>query len=250
MLRVPKHGKFGQEIITASMGTGNNRRTDKLMRIWFLSDTHGRHRELEIPQADLVIYCGDESNHSDPVMNEPEARDFLDWYSELSISTRIFVPGNHSTAIEQGLIRRSDYPSIQFLVHEGIVCNGIRIFGSPYTPDFCDWAYMKARSDLDMVWQTIPDDVDILITHGPPKGILDVTSDMYTGNPIHVGSGSLMRHVRTRIRPTLHAYGHIHDEPGISNYGSVTRSLTRFLNCSCCDLFGSLQHHGMVIHYD
>lgn len=112
---------------------------------------------------------------------------------------------------------------------------------------FFYWAYMKARSELDIVWQSIPDDIDILITHGPPKGIMDVTADLYTGEPVHVGSKSLMRHVAERIRPRIHAFGHIHDEPGISNFGTVTHGVTQFINCACCSLTGELANHGMII---
>ena len=217
------------------------------MKIWFLSDTHCEHQGLEVPEADAVMHCGDESMHGNAWMNEPEARRFFEWYSALEIPTKIFVPGNHSTAIEQTLIRGSDYPEVTFLIHESMQWNGLKIFGSPYTPKFFDWAYMKARSELDMVWQAIPDDIDILITHGPPKGIMDMTADMRTGEPVHVGSKSLMRHVEDRIKPRIHAFGHIHDERGISNFGTITCGDTQFINCACCDLRGRLVHNGFVV---
>ena len=217
------------------------------MKIWFLSDTHCEHQGLEVPEADAVIHCGDESMHGNAWMNEPEARRFFEWYSALEIPVKIFVPGNHSTAIEQGLIRASEYPEVKFLIHEALEWNGFKIFGSPWTPMFFDWAYMKARSELDMVWQSIPDDIDILITHGPPKGIMDVTADMHTREPVHVGSKSLLRHVEERIKPRIHAFGHIHDERGISNFGTITRGGTQFINCACCDLSCRLIHNGFVV---
>lgn len=220
------------------------------MKIWLISDTHGEHESLDLPKVDAVIHCGDESNHGNAWMNEPEARRFFDWYSALEIPTKVFVPGNHSTAIEQGLIRASDYPEVRFLIHDSMQWNGLKIFGSPYTPEFFNWAYMKARSQLDIVWQSIPDDVDILITHGPPKGIMDETADMYTGKPVHVGSKSLMRHVEERIRPRIHSFGHIHDEPGINNFGTITRGATQFINCACCNLTGGLEHHGVIVDLD
>lgn len=220
------------------------------MKIWFISDTHCEHQNLEVPDVDAVIHCGDESNHGNAWMNEPEARRFFDWYSELKIPAKIFVPGNHSTAIEQGLIRSTDYPEVTFLIHESMQWNGMRIFGSPYTPEFFNWAYMKARSQLDIVWQSIPDDIDILITHGPPKGIMDVTADMYTGEPVHVGSKSLMRHVEHRIRPRIHAFGHIHDEPAIHNYGTLFHGATQFINCACCHLTRGLVNQGVVVELD
>jgi predicted phosphodiesterase len=218
------------------------------MKIWFISDTHCQHHSLTVPEdADLVIHCGDESNHSVPWRNEQEARDFFRWFVGLSIPKKIFVPGNHSIAVEKGLVVPSDYPSISFLIHDEIKHQGLRIFGSPYTPEFFDWAYMKPRDELKPIWESIPSSIDILITHGPPKGVLDVTRDMDTRQPIHVGSRSLRLEVENRIKPRAHAFGHIHDEGDIRNYGQLNRSGVLYLNASCCDLGGDLKNHGTLI---
>jgi Icc-related predicted phosphoesterase len=217
------------------------------MKIWFISDTHNKHRQLKVPtDVDAVIHSGDESEARDPWTNEHEARDFFEWYSSLPIEAKFFVPGNHSTAMEQGLVQASEYPSVHFLVHEQREWAGLKIFGSPYTPQFFDWAYMKPRSELDAVWQSIPEGIDILITHGPPKGLFDLTRDMDTGGPVHVGSMSLMKHVEHRIQPRIHCFGHIHDERNFSNYGAITRGQTHFINCACCDNANRLKHHGHV----
>jgi len=217
------------------------------MKIWFISDTHCQHEKLKVPDVDLVIHCGDESNSGNAWMNEPEARTFFEWYAALDIPSKIFVPGNHSTAIEQGLVQAKDYPTIKFLIHEQTEWMGLRIFGTPYTPQFFDWAYMKPREDLDAIWQTIPATIDLLITHGPPKGILDVTHDFDTREPVHVGSKSLRRHVEERIKPRFHAFGHIHDERGIKNCGMVSSNATQFINCSTCDIAGKLKNPGFVV---
>lgn len=220
------------------------------MKIWFVSDTHGVHAGLKVPKADVVIHCGDESTHGNAWMNEPEAREFFEWYSALAIPTKLFIPGNHSTAIEQGLIRPDEYPNVTFLIHDATVVSGLKIFGSPYTPKFFDWAYMKPRTEIESVWKSIPSDVDILITHGPPREILDITHDIQTGEPVHVGSGTLLQHVEERIRPKIHAFGHIHDERGIQNFGTIQRGTTQFINCACCDLGGRLVHDGIVVNLD
>lgn len=217
------------------------------MKIWFISDTHCQHEQLEVPDVDLVVHCGDESDSGNAWMNEPEARAFLDWYAALAIPAKIFVPGNHSTAIEKGLVQPSDYPTIQFLIHQQTQWMGFKIFGSPYTPQFFDWAYMKPREELDPIWQTIPDDTDILITHGPPKGHMDVTRDMDTRALVHVGSKSLRKHVENRIKPKIHAFGHIHDENGIHNCGMISCNDIQFINCSTCDIAGRLKNHGFVV---
>lgn len=219
-----------------------------MVRIWFISDTHNQHEGLRVPEGiDAVIHCGDEANAGNAWLNEPESRRFFAWYSALEVSQKFFIPGNHSTAIEQGLVCAQEYPDIEFLIHQSAEWRGLKIFGSPYTPRFFDWAYMRAREDLKELWEAIPTGIDILITHGPPQGIGDVTVDFNGGAPVHVGSRSLMREVVGRIKPRIHAFGHIHDEPGIDNFGSVTRGGTEFINCACCDLTGRLTHHGRVV---
>ncbi|MFG0262546.1 MAG: metallophosphoesterase [Novipirellula sp. JB048] len=220
---------------------------DKRMKIWFISDTHNMHPWLRVPEADMVIHCGDESTHGNPALNEPEARRFFDWFSALEIETKVFIPGNHSTAVATGLIQPDDYPEVRFLIHESLQCHGLKLFGSPYTPRFHDWAYMKKRAQLDQVWQSVPDDVDILITHGPPKGILDLAHDSESKALIQVGCTALRRHVEERIRPQIHAFGHLHDEKDICNYGIFSRGATRFINAACCNLAAKLKHHGFVI---
>lgn len=217
------------------------------MKIWFISDTHNEHLGLQVPNVDLVVHCGDESTHGKATMNEPEARSFFDWFSGLDIATKVFVPGNHSTAVEQGLIHAEEYPHVRFLIHDSMHWNGLKLFGSPFTPRFFDWAYMKKRTQLDVVWQSIPEDVDILITHGPPKGVLDLTHDNDSKALIQVGCSALRRHVDDRIRPRIHAFGHLHDERGISNYGMFNRGATQFINCSCCNLACKLRNPGFVV---
>lgn len=221
------------------------------MRVWLISDTHTRHEELQIPEdIELVIHCGDESNSHKSKPNLEEATRFFRWYQNLQIPNKIFVPGNHSVAVELGLIVPTEFPSIRFLIHQQLEFQGLKIFGSPYTPWFFNWAYNIARAELDAIWATIPDDVDILITHGPPKGILDVTRDFKSKEPIHIGSMSLTRHVSSRIKPRIHAFGHLHDEEGIRNFGEVEEAGVTFINCSCCNLGGQLVNHGAVIEIE
>lgn len=221
------------------------------MRCWFISDTHTHHALLRIPTGiDTVVHCGDESESGNEWFNEPEARDFFAWYSALEIPNKIFVPGNHSTAIEKEIIQPHEYPNIHFLIHTQTQLQGLRFFGTPFTPKFFNWSYMKEREALDAVWQTIPDSVDILVSHGPPKGFLDVTRDMHSRAPIHVGSKSLTRHVTERLKPLIHAFGHIHDEKGIKNCDIKTDAGVTFVNCSCCDIGNRLINHGFVFEID
>lgn len=228
------------------------------MKIWLISDTHCKHELLRVPDSvDLVVHCGDEAHAHKPKKNLEEAKPFFEWFQSLPIARKVFVPGNHSIAVEQGLIQPADFPEIVFLIHQlsefqlgdlSVENNGkLKIFGSPYTPWFFNWAYNVARPDLDAIWATIPTDIDLLITHGPPKGILDVTKDWKSKEPIHIGSMSLTRQVDKRIRPKIHAFGHLHDEPEINNFGWKQHNGVAYINCSCCDLPGNLVHHGVIV---
>ena len=220
------------------------------MKIWCISDTHERHNELKIPNnIDLVIFAGDEANSSNPVENYSKSLKFFEWYDNLDVQYKIFVPGNHSTAVESGLITNDMFPNIIFLIHTEFSIEGYKIFGSPYTPAFGkSWSYMKKRSRLSEVWSTIPDDTDILITHGPPKGILDLTTDTEDRYKIaQVGCKSLYSRV-SDIRPRLHVFGHIHSEKKFHNNGMLLRDKISFVNASCCNNHKHEINNGLIVH--
>jgi len=151
------------------------------MKIWHLSDTHTYHDLLKVPDGiDLVIHSGDCSNPRDPYNNEPEVREFIDWYKELPIKYKIYVAGNHDTSIEKGLVTKKDFEDngIIYLENEYVTIKGIKIFGSPHTPQFGNWAFMKERHKLDRFWNiAIHEPCDIIVVHGPPKGVLDKSFD-------------------------------------------------------------------------
>jgi len=142
------------------------------MRIWHISDTHSYHNLLEVPtDIDMVIFSGDCSNPRDPYNNEPEVRGFIDWYRTLDeIPVKIFVAGNHDTSIEKRLVTKEDFTKhgIIYLENDDVIIDGIKIFGSPFSPTFgYGWAFNKDRTKLDRIWRNIIDkDVDIVINHG------------------------------------------------------------------------------------
>ena len=194
------------------------------MKIWHISDTHTLHGLLEIPKGiDMVIHSGDCSNPKDPYNNEPEVRRFIDWFSELPIQHKIYVAGNHDTSIEKRFVTKADFTDngIHYLENETIVIDGIKIFGSPHTPQFGQWAFMKARNKLERVWKkAIDDDSDIVICHGAPKGVLDLSYDV---NRLleRCGDKSLMNRVK-EVKPKLMLFGHIHNTKDIVNAGTRT----------------------------
>lgn len=222
------------------------------MKIWHISDTHGYHNLLtDIPEVDIVIHSGDCSNPRDPYRNEPEVIDFIHWYKSLPIKHKIYVAGNHDTSIEAKLIRPSNFEdyNITYLENEMIEIEGIKILGSPYTPRFGDWAFMKDRAKLDRIWRrSINEDVDVIITHGPPKGILDLAFDR-NRNLERCGDKSLLNRIK-EVKPKLHLFGHIHNNGEIENAG--TRKIngldTIFSNGSVVTdrRFGELTSNGNI----
>ena len=191
------------------------------MKIWHISDTHGFHKQLTIPEGiDLVIHTGDCSNYRDPYQNEPEVRQFIEWYEQVPIPNKIFIPGNHDTSIERNLIKGSDFISagIHLLNHDWMDVGGIKIFGSPYTPTYGQWAFMKSRETINRVWEQIPEGMDIVAVHGPCKGILDLSRDRQ--NVLEFcGDGALRKHVLNRVKPKYFLSGHIHNFEDIINTG-------------------------------
>lgn len=223
------------------------------MKIWHISDTHGYHDLLSIPEnIDIVINSGDCSNDKNPYNNESEVRNFIDWYKSLPIKYKIFVAGNHDTSIEKGLVKQKDFfnNDIIYLEDDYIHIEGLKIHGSPVTPNFGNWSFMKGRDKLDKHWQrTIEDDVDILVVHGPPKGILDISDDR-DGKLEYCGCKALKRHVMNRIKPKLMLFGHIHNSDDIINAGTMKLSIcdTIFSNGSVVTdrRFGKLTSNGNI----
>jgi len=224
------------------------------MKIWHISDTHTYHDLLTIPTGiDMVIFSGDCSNPRDPYTNEPEVRGFIDWFGSLPIKHKVFVAGNHDTSIEKGLVTKDDFDSncIHYLENTHITIEGIKIFGSPYTPSFgMGWAFNKARNKLDRIWASIIDtDSDIIITHGPPKGILDMGIDRLNVMEF-CGCKSLWNVVKS-INPQLMLFGHIHNCKDIINAGTRTVDGldTIFSNGSVITdgKFGKLSSNGNIL---
>ncbi len=223
------------------------------MNIYHFSDTHTYHNLLKQPNEfiDIAIFSGDCSNHRDPYNNEVEVRGFIDWYkSNNSIQARykIFVAGNHDTSIEKGLLKKQDFTDVNiiYLENEEIDIEGVKIWGSPLSPNFGNWSFMRDRGKLNKYWQHIPEDTDILITHTPPKGILDLS---YNRENIleTCGCSSLMKQC-LKIKPKLHLFGHIHNNKDLINAGQLKLSNypTIFSNGSVVTdrKFGTLTSHG------
>lgn len=218
------------------------------MKIWCISDSHGKEKLLKIPiGVDMVFHAGDLGTYKDAHMNLNGILDSLSWLRNLPIKFKVLIPGNHCTSIERGLVPKSEFEGITFLNHACAEVNGLKIFGSGYTPSFHDWAYNVPRGKLAEYWKDIPNDLDILITHGPPKGILDLTINQ-EGYPEQCGCKSLLNRIK-EVKPRYHIFGHIHPESECPNAGilKVNGMETTFINACVVNLQYNMHNNGFVI---
>lgn len=224
------------------------------MKIWLFSDTHSRHGSLNVPSdVDMAICAGDMGTVKHPAMNANVILDSLEWYASLThIRHKILIAGNHCTSIEAGLVKRSDIPSgLTYLQHESCEIEGLKIFGSPYTPSFgTGWAFNVSRNKIDQYWKDIPNDTDILVTHGPPKGILDLT-EMGTNHFEQCGCKSLLNRIK-EVQPLLHVFGHIHPENNCPNAAmlQIRGCNTSFINAAVVNLDYEIDNNGFVVNID
>jgi predicted phosphohydrolase len=176
------------------------------MRIVCLSDTHNRHDDLTVPDGDLLLHAGDSTGMGTP--EEVEA--FGAFLDRLPHREKIVIAGNHDFLFQREPRRaRELIGDVTYLQDSDVEVDGLRVWGSPWQPWFGDWAFTLPRGiALAERWERVPEGVDVLLTHGPPAGVLDTTS---LGDG--VGCLDLERELR-RIRPRLHLFGHIHESYG------------------------------------
>ena len=220
------------------------------MKIWHISDTHTYHGLLTVPEdIDMVIHSGDATNPRDPYASEQEMLNFISWFGSLPIRHKVFVAGNHDLCIERNLVTKIDFMKngIVYLENDYTEVEGLKIWGSPFTPSFGQgWAFNKKRSALHDIWKEIPDDVDIVVTHGQPKGILDLAYHQL--NCIEFCGDEALRKRLYLLNPKLCLFGHIHNNDDIINAGTMKLSNhdTIYSNGSVVTdgKFGKLSSHG------
>lgn len=196
------------------------------MKIIAIADTHGFHDRVKIPTVDVLIVAGDICGMG----SFDEVGDFGHWLSQQPCNHKIVVAGNHDAPFQQdrekaeSLLSTIDQATIHYLQDESITIDGVKFYGSPWTPTFMDWHFMADRgTEIRKKWAMIPDGTDVLITHGPPSTILDSVR----GFP--EGCDDLLERV-LRINPKYHVFGHIHE-----GYGMTRRKGTTFINACVCD---------------
>lgn len=190
------------------------------LRLVLISDTHNQHDKITVPDGDVLIHAGDFGMRG----TENETRSFLAWYKRQMHRHKLFIAGNHDWLYERnGILARSLVPQgVIYLEDSGCEIEGLNFYGSPVQPRFGNWAFNRDK-DIKRHWDAIPDNTDVLITHGPPKGILD---EVWAGN---VGCPYLRDRVLT-LKPKLHVFGHIHEGRGEKHFND-----THFVNAGVVD---------------
>lgn len=196
------------------------------MKLVCISDTHGMHRQIEqVPDGDVLIHAGDSLG----VGTLEELADLDDWFASLPHRHKILVAGNHDWCFEEqpeaarNLVRNAIY-----LQDSGVELDRVRFWGSPWTPLFHDWAFNRERGEpIAECWARIPPETDVLITHGPPWGVLDTVRDHL--RLVNVGCEELARRLESLPAHT-HIFGHIHE-----CHGQKAVDGRLFVNASTCD---------------
>jgi Icc-related predicted phosphoesterase len=204
------------------------------MRLVLVSDTHELHRELDLPDGEIFIHAGDLTMFS---RSHAAILDFNDWLGELPHRYKIVVPGNHEFFLEADESKRSLLSNATVLINETVTIAGLRIWGSPTTSLSTGAFGMGSAIDRVRLYRQIPKQTDILVSHGPPFGILDSAP----GTGSHSGDRELLEAVK-RIRPKLHVFGHVHGANGL-----FATDHTMFVNAALLGRSGGLDAKPIVL---
>lgn len=204
------------------------------MRICCISDTHNQLSKIKLPEGDLLVHAGDWTMQGRLQEIAQFAFDLRNVVDKFPLGA-VVVAGNHDFLAEKEPATTRmllQHPKITYLHDESVTIKGIKFYGSPYTPWFFDWAFNLERGgEIRRKWELIPDDTDVLVTHGPPAKILDTIPK---GNG--VGCEDLWKRL-TEVRPKLCIFGHIHHSYGVMEYSWFDNGFngsTGFVNASIC----------------
>jgi Icc-related predicted phosphoesterase len=202
------------------------------MIITLISDTHGKHNEItqDLPGGDLLLHAGDISSMG----YQHEVQQFCKWFNNVeNYNHKIFIAGNHDWGFENNVEKIMEivnsYKTVDYIQDETIQVNNgdkmVNIYGSPWQPEFYNWAFNLPKNGVELAakWDAIPDNTDILITHGPAFGVLDTVAGKMWDN---LGCQLLTNKIKS-IKPKIHVCGHIH-----SGYGYYFDGDTHFINAS------------------
>ena len=206
-----------------------------MQQIVFISDTHTKHNAITKDLIDIynnceesiLVHSGDISYRGLPW----EVKNFVTWYEELPFKHKIMIAGNHDFLFEDEpeeskKILAEFAPSVIYLQDSGVEINGIKFWGTPVTPRFHDWAFNR-DSDIEYHWNLIPEDTNVLITHGPPHMILDQTRGY-----VNAGCWRITDKIKNLKDLKVHVFGHIHEAAGMREVDGVM-----YINASTLNLY-------------
>jgi len=182
---------------------------------------------------DILVHSGDFTHTGEYTIMQ----DFNEWLGEQPSSHNIIVAGNHELSLEKHPYFSKIFTNAIYLQDESVIVSGLKFYGSPYTLSFNNWAFNMNSNVIYQKWDKIPTNTDILITHGPAYGILDLNDD-----PEHCGDKALLETIK-KIKPKIHACGHIH-----SGYGVLNKHGVKFINASILDNGYNMVNEPIVVN--
>jgi len=208
-----------------------------MKKIVCISDTHRKDWSLNLPKGDILIYTGDFD-----ITCEDNCLNAIDWFYSLNFKSVVWIGGNHDSYLEElhkiYMVRPVMPYNIYYLLNDSVEIDGIKIWGSPFSPQFNNWSFMGDLEELKEIWSTIPGDTDIIMTHCPPFGINDQVNGISQGCPA-------LRDRIKEIKPKYHIHGHIHE-----GYGVYCDLNTIYVNASIMDEFYNPCHKPVEIIYE
>lgn len=239
------------------------------MRVVTLGDLHGQHKHIRVPECDLLCCVGDYGLGRTTVA---ELLDFVEWLHMQPARKKVFIAGNHDHCLCKTLAPAYDtdevarmihrrhynalmadieqYPDIKYLEDTSYVWEGLVIHGIPWSPEFHPdyWVFNANEEQMLKHLSKIPTDVDILLSHGPAYGYMDLIPQEYArpNEDLHRGCKQTLTVIRRRLkRLKIFAFGHIHNSEkpqrtGADNYGVRMVKVTNtksvlFSNAACVD---------------
>ena len=216
------------------------------MKISIISDPHNKYNKLSLPGGDVIICAGDMSSRG----YDHEIDNFCKWFDKQDYAHKIFIAGNHDFYFEnkpkEAAELMKSYENLNYLQDDMYLigddyAESIKVWGSPWQPRFYNWAFNVDRGEaLKAKWDLIPSGIDILITHGPPFGILDKV----IGRSENLGCEELIKKIK-EIKPKIHVFGHIH-----SGYGYFFDGDTHYINASVLDERYDQNYQPLSIEWD
>ena len=212
-----------------------------------ISDTHTKHYEIDSqlkeiheshPDA-ILVHAGDVSYRG----RIWEVEEFIEWYAGLPFKNKIMIAGNHDFLFEQDPEKSKEIldrlgPDIIYLNDSGAEVEGLNLWGSPVTPWFHNWAFNRVDEKIDYHWNLIPENTDVLITHGPSYLTLDATR-----SGLRVGCQGLAEKISELPNLKIHVFGHIHEAAGIVEKNGIT-----YVNASILDLYYNVRNSPVILH--